>query len=106
MCSTVAFILHFVQMLERFNGLNVGPTPRFDKISRMVDSLVNVIHSQPNRNKSMTRDSTYLKENNNISIYPKMLRSAYHDRYDKGVDCEEFHGFVKSELLIPCHEHN
>ena len=48
MCSTVVFILHFVQMAERFTGLNVGPIPRFNKIGRMVYSLVGVIHSNPN----------------------------------------------------------
>ena len=36
----------------------------------------------------MTLGSTYLKENNYIYIYPKMLRGAFHDGYDKGVDCE------------------
>ena len=66
--------------------------PGFDKISRMVNSLASVIHSHPNfksnPNKSMTRGSTYLRENNYISIYPKMLRGAFNDRYDKSVDCE------------------
>ena len=62
---SVAFILY------RFNGLNVGPRSQFDKIGRMVISLVCVIHSHPNPNpnKSMMRGSTYLKENNYISIY-------------------------------------
>ena len=48
MYYTVVFILHFVQMPERFTGLSVGPTPRFDKIGRMLNSLVSVIHSHPN----------------------------------------------------------
>ena len=72
MCSTVAFILPFVQMPGRFNGSNVGPTTWFDKISRMVNSLVSVtiptLTSNPNPNKSMTRGSTYFRENNNIYI--------------------------------------
>ena len=38
----MAFILHFIQLPERFNS---GPTLRFDKLSRMVNSLVSVIHS-------------------------------------------------------------
>ena len=88
MCSTLAFILHFVQMPERFNGLNEGPTPRFNKIGRMVNNLESVIHSHPNPNKSRRRSSTYLRETNYISIHPKTLRGAFHDRYDKGVDSE------------------
>ena len=88
MCSTMAFILHFVQMPERFSGLNAGPLPRFDKMGRMVNSLVSVIHSHPKANKSMTCGSIYLRENNYISIFPKTLRSAFYDRYDKGIDFE------------------
>ena len=74
-------------MPEKFN---VGPTSWFDKIGRMANSLASVIHSHvnPNPNKSMTYDSTYVRGNNYISIYTKTLRGAFHDRYDKGVDCE------------------
>ena len=36
----------------------------------------------------MMRGLTYLWENNYISIYSKALKGAFHDRYDKGVDCE------------------
>ena len=63
---------------------------RFDKIDLMVNSLMSVIHSNPNinPNKSMMRGSTYLRENNYIFIYPKTLRGAFHDNYDKGVYCE------------------
>ena len=46
-CSTVAFILHFVPMSERFNSLNLDPTLWLDKIGHMVNSLVSVIHSNP-----------------------------------------------------------
>ena len=77
-------------MPERFNGLNMGSIPGSNKTGRMVNSLVSVIHSNsnPNPSKSMTQGSIYLRENNSISIYPKTLRGAFHDRYDKGVDCE------------------
>ena len=78
------YSLHFVQMPD---GLNVGPTPKFDKIGHMVNSLVNVIHSHPNLNKSMTCCCTYLRENN-ISIYLKTLKGAFQDHYDKSIDCE------------------
>ena len=88
MCSTVVFILHFVQMPEIFSGFNVGLTFRFDKIGRMVNSLGSVIHSHPNPKTSMMQGSTYLRENNYISIYSKILRDAFHHHYDKGVECE------------------
>ena len=85
MCPTVAFILRFVQMPERFNSSNVSPTPRFDKTGRKVNSLMSVIHSYPKPNKSMTRGSTYLRKNNFISSYPKMLGGAFLDHNNKSV---------------------
>ena len=45
--SPVAFILHFVHILERFNGLNEGFTLRFDKIGHIVNKLMIVIRSHP-----------------------------------------------------------
>ena len=88
--------------------LECGLHTWFNKIGCMVNNLVSVIHSYPNPtfNKLMTHNSTYLRENNYISIYLKMLRGTFHDRYDHRVDCEWFHGFVKSKVLTPCHEHD
>ena len=68
------------------------------QIGCIVNSLVSVIHSylnpdskpnpKPNPNKSMICGLTYLKENNYYSLYPRMLRGAFHDHDNKGVDCE------------------
>ena len=79
MCSTVAFILHFVEIPERFNGLN--------KIGRMVNKFSECNPFQPKTLTLTPNKSNYLPENNYISIYPKTLRGAFHNGYDKGVDC-------------------
>ena len=55
---------------RKIPSLNVGPTPRFDKIGRMVNSLVSAVYfkANSNANESMS-GSTYLRENNYISIW-------------------------------------